>query len=132
MWGALGGAGCGRSQGRVEPADAMRAALVRQPWDVVLSDYTMPGFDAPAALAVLQAHGSDAPFIVVSGSVGEDTAVAAMRAGATDYIMKDRLQRLRPALAPVGAGARGRRERPRVGPQLLPGPKTGALGPAPG
>src|SRR5438034_7653497 len=61
---------------RVETAEAMRQALARQPWDVVLSDYSMPHFDAPAALALLQEHAVDVPFIVVSGSVGEDTAVA--------------------------------------------------------
>src|SRR5213594_1090574 len=83
---------------RVETAEAMRQALARQPWDVVLSDYSMPHFDAPAALALLQEHAVDVPFIVVSGSVGEDTAVAVMRAGATDYLMKDRLQRLAPAV----------------------------------
>src|SRR3989442_9635007 len=105
----------------------MRRAIVRQCWDVVLSDYTMPGLAAPAALAVLQDHGSDAPFIVVSGSVGEDTAVAAMRAGATDYIMKDRLQRLRPPLAPAGPGARLPREGPRPGPQFVPAPKNESL-----
>src|SRR2546422_10502079 len=69
----------------------MRQALARQPWDVVLSDYSMPRFDAPAALALLQEHAVAVPFIVVSGSVGEDTAVAAMKAGATDYVMKDRM-----------------------------------------
>src|SRR5258706_10225597 len=98
---------------RVETAEALRAALARQPWDVVLSDYYLPGFDAPAALAVLQASGQDLPFIVISGSVGEDTAVAAMRAGATDYIMKDRLQRLPPAVARALADAGVRRERVR-------------------
>jgi len=83
---------------RVETAETLRAALDKQAWDIVLSDYYLPTFDAPGALAVLQASGHDVPFIVVSGSVGEDTAVAAMRAGATDYIMKDRLQRLPPAV----------------------------------
>ena len=112
----------------VASAEAMRAALARQPWDVVLSDYYMPGFDAPAALAVLQAHGSDAPFIVVSGSVGEDTAVAAMRAGATDYIMKDRLQRLGPAVARAVADAGVRRERRRLEQQLFQVQKMDAVG----
>src|SRR3989442_5779877 len=86
----------------------MRQALARQPWDVVLSDYSMPRFDAPAALALLQEHAVAVPFIVVSGSVGEDTAVAAMKAGATDYVMKDRMQRLPPAPAPARGGGGGR------------------------
>src|SRR5436309_1733801 len=67
---------------RVETPEAMREALARQTWDIVLSDYYLPRFDAPAALALLREQGQDPPFIVVSGSVGEDTAVAAMRAGA--------------------------------------------------
>src|SRR6266705_363789 len=67
---------------RVETPEAMREALARQTWDIVLSDYYLPRFDAPAALALLREQGQDLPFIVVSGSVGEDTAVAAMRAGA--------------------------------------------------
>ena len=59
---------------RVDSADAMKAALERG-WDVVLSDYNMPSFDAPAALAVMQVTGHDLPFIIVSGTVGEETAV---------------------------------------------------------
>src|SRR2546426_3158614 len=125
---ALGQAGFDPSHERVESADAMRAALVRQPWDVVLSDYTMPGFDAPAALAVLQAHGSDAPFIVVSGSVGGGTAVAAMRAGATDYIMKDRLQRLRAPVPRAGPGAGVGRGRRRPEAPLLRGAEMDCVG----
>src|SRR3989442_11935203 len=97
----------------------MRQALARQPWDVVLSDYPMPRFDAPAALALLQEHAVAVPFIVVSGSVGEDTAVAAMKAGATDYVMKDRMQRLAPAVGRAVEEAGGRRERRRLEEQLL-------------
>jgi signal transduction histidine kinase len=113
---------------RVETADALRAALARQGWDVVLSDYYLPGFDAPGALAVLQANGDDLPFIVVSGSVGEDTAVAAMRAGATDYIMKDRLQRLPPAVARALADAAVRRERMQLQRDLAQAQKLEAIG----
>ncbi len=113
---------------RVETAEALRAALARQPWDVVLSDYYLPGFDAPAALAVLQASGQDLPFIVISGSVGEDTAVAAMRAGATDYIMKDRLQRLPPAVARALADAGVRRERVQLQHDLAQAQKLEAIG----
>src|SRR2546427_904168 len=85
------------------------------PWDVVLSDYSLPHFDAPAALAVVRATAPDVPFIVVSGSVGEDTAVAVMQAGAADYIMKDRPQRLPPPLTRGVAGAAGRRGGPPPG-----------------
>src|SRR6266699_1716866 len=113
---------------RVESAAAMRETLARQPWDVVLGDYNLPGFDVPAALAVLQEHGQDIPFIVVTGSVGEDAAVAAMKAGATDYIMKDRLQRLAPAVSCVLAESGVERERRRLEEQLLQSQKMEAVG----
>ena len=83
---------------RVETAEAMRAALGRQPWDVVFADYQMPRFSGLAALELLKASGKGLPFIIVSGTIGEDLAVAAMRAGAHDYLMKDKLARLVPAM----------------------------------
>ncbi len=113
---------------RVETEEALREALARQPWDVILSDYYLPLFDAPRALAILQATGTDLPFIVVSGSVGEDTAVAAMRAGATDYIMKDRLQRLPPAVGRALADAAVRRERVQLQRDLAQAQKLEAIG----
>ena len=113
---------------RVETADAMRAALARQPWDIVLSDYYLPRFQAPAALALLREQRPEVPFIVVSGSVGEDTAVAAMKAGATDYVMKDRLQRLAPAVARAVEDATVRAERRRLEQQLLQSHKLEAVG----
>src|SRR5579872_1233441 len=67
--------------------------------DVILADYSLPGFDAPRALARLQESGLDIPLVIVSGTVGEETALAAMRLGAADYILKDRLRRLGPAVA---------------------------------
>jgi PAS domain S-box-containing protein len=76
----------------------MHAALERKPWDVVISDWSMPRFSAPAALAVLRATGLDLPFIIVSGTIGEDAAVEAMRAGAHDYVLKDKLGRLPAAI----------------------------------
>jgi len=76
---------------RVQTAAELQAALARGPWDLVISDHNLPGFSAPEALALLQASGVDAPFIIVSGAIGEETAVQAMRAGARDYIMKDNL-----------------------------------------
>jgi two-component system, NarL family, sensor histidine kinase UhpB len=83
---------------RVDSAAAMTEALERRPWDLVISDYVMPGFGGHEALALFQQKGLDVPFIVVSGHIGEDIAVAAMQAGADDYLMKDRLARLVPAI----------------------------------
>jgi PAS domain S-box-containing protein len=83
---------------RVQTGEAMRAALEQKTWDVVTSDWSMPGFSAPAALAILRATGVDLPFIIVSGTVGEDKAVEAMRAGAHDYVLKDKLGRLAAAI----------------------------------
>jgi two-component system cell cycle sensor histidine kinase/response regulator CckA len=79
---------------RVEDAESMRAALEQSQWDVVLSDWSMPKFGALAALKVLQDSGKDLPFIIVSGTIGEEAAVDAMRAGAHDYVLKDKLGRL--------------------------------------
>jgi signal transduction histidine kinase len=83
---------------RVETEEGMRSAFERGAWDVVISDWSMPKFSAPAALAVLKETELDLPFIIVSGTVGEDTAVDAMRSGAHDYLLKDRLTRLVPAV----------------------------------
>jgi PAS domain S-box-containing protein/putative nucleotidyltransferase with HDIG domain len=83
---------------RVETAYQMQTALEDASWDLVISDYNLPEFDAPSALTVLQKSGLDIPFIVVSGVIGEETAVALMRAGAHDYIMKGNLTRLIPAV----------------------------------
>ena len=83
---------------RVETEETMRSALEAQPWDLVISDYTLPGFSAPAALSTLQASGLDLPFIIVSGTVGEDVAVEGMRAGAHDFFLKGKLTRLAPAV----------------------------------
>ncbi|HEX9899376.1 MAG TPA: PAS domain S-box protein, partial [Candidatus Methylomirabilis sp.] len=79
---------------RVETRESMHAALAGQAWDVVLSDYRMPHFSAPDALQVLKESGLDLPFIIVSGTVGEETAVASMKAGAHDYLLKSNLIRL--------------------------------------
>ena len=83
---------------RVETADELLAALDRGPWDVVISDFTIPGFSGTEALAMLRARDPDLPFIFVSGTIGEDLAVGAMKAGARDYIMKGNLRRLVPAI----------------------------------
>jgi PAS domain S-box-containing protein len=83
---------------RVEDADAMRAALANGRWDLVISDWSMPRFSALAALDVLKASGLDLPFIVVSGTIGEERAVEALHAGAHDFVLKERLARLLPAV----------------------------------
>ncbi|ACH37043.1 flagellar biogenesis master response receiver sensor histidine kinase, PAS and GAF domain-containing [Citrifermentans bemidjiense Bem] len=83
---------------RVETAESMRRALHDGEWDVVISDYRMPSFDALGALQVLHETGRDIPFIIVSGKIGEDLAVEAMKSGASDYLMKGNLARLVPVM----------------------------------
>jgi len=95
---------------RVETPETLRAALDRQTWDVMLSDYIMPHFSGLAALELLQETGLDLPFIIVSGRIGEDLAVEVMRVGAHDYLLKDRLARLAPAVEKELSEAEVRRE----------------------
>ena len=83
---------------RVYTAQAMEQALEEQEWDIILCDHAMPFFNAPEALETVKKRGLDVPFIIVSGYIEEETAVAAMKAGAHDYVMKDRLARLLPVV----------------------------------
>jgi len=83
---------------RVETAEAMKKALEEESWDVIISDYNLPHFDAPQALAVMKEQGYDLPFIIVSGTTSEENAVAALKAGAHDFVIKGRLARLVPAI----------------------------------
>jgi PAS domain S-box-containing protein len=83
---------------RVDTPEAMKAALDRDTWDVVIADYVMPRFSGLDALLLLHRSGLDLPFIIVSGKIGEDIAVEAMRAGAHDYFLKGNLARLVPAI----------------------------------
>src|SRR5262252_4947316 len=99
---------------RVDTAAAMSAALDRQRWDLVIADYVMPLFNGLAALALVREKGLDLPFIIVSGHITEDTAVAAMKAGAHDYVMKDKLARLGPAVERELREAEVRRQRRRT------------------
>lgn len=96
---------------QVQTASDFRAALDAETWDVVLSDFQLPQFTAPAALDILQQSPCDLPFIVVSGTVGEATAVEMMRAGAHDYVMKDNLSRLVEAVRREVREAQSRRDR---------------------
>lgn len=84
---------------------------LKSPPDVILADYRMPQLDAPRALELVQGLGLDIPFLVVSGAIGEDAAVAMMRQGATDYLLKDRLRRLGPAVRRALADRQIRQEK---------------------
>jgi len=95
---------------RVDTPAAMIEVLEKQTWDLLISDYSMPHFSAPEALKLLHKSGLDLPFIILSGKIGEDTAVAAMKAGAHDYIMKDNMARLIPAIERELQEAKMRRE----------------------
>ena len=95
---------------RVEDAGGMVAALARGAWDVIIADYRLPHFDAPAALRTLRETGSDIPFLVVSANIGEALAVEMMRSGAHDYVMKDKLARLAPAVEREVREAQARRQ----------------------
>ena len=83
---------------RVETGGAMQAMLSEKTWDLILSDYSLPLFDAPQALEILKASGLDVPFIILSGTIGEETAVAALKAGANDFLVKGKFARLGPAI----------------------------------
>jgi signal transduction histidine kinase len=113
---------------RVETAPAMRAALERDTWDIVISDYSMPTFSAPAALEVLKASGRDLPFVIVSGTIGEETAVSALKSGAHDFLLKGQLSRLAPALEREFRDVAARRDRTRLEAQLRQSQKMEAIG----
>jgi PAS domain S-box-containing protein len=96
---------------RVDSAAAFRAAVDRGTWDIIVSDFNMPQFTGTDALQLLRATDQDTPFIFVSGTIGEDVAVEAMRAGAQDYVVKGNLKRLVPAIERELRDAAVRRER---------------------
>ncbi len=91
---ALRQGGCDLSYERVDTPEAMQSALGEGNWDLVIADYSMPRFNGLAALKMLRETGLDLPFILVSGTVGEDVAVEAMKRGADDYVLKSNLARL--------------------------------------
>ncbi len=96
---------------RADTGAGVRDALAGGEWDAVVCDWTIPGFSAPEALRLVKATGRDLPFIIVSGTIGEETAVMAMRAGAHDYILKDNLARLVPVIEREIQEARARQAR---------------------
>jgi response regulator RpfG family c-di-GMP phosphodiesterase len=84
---------------RIETAAAMKKSLQEKQWDVILCDYKMPNFSAPSAIDLFKESNIDIPFIVISGAIGEETAIECMRLGAHDYFVKGKLSRLCPAIA---------------------------------
>jgi PAS domain S-box-containing protein len=98
---------------RVETAEALQEALNSHNWDVIISDYSLPHFDAPRALEIIQQQQIDIPFIVVSGTIGEASAVELMKQGANDYLMKGRLTRLAEAVRREMRETQMRRDRKR-------------------
>src|SRR6185503_3360418 len=91
---ALRGGGFAPSARVVQNDDALRAALAEDSFDIVIADYRLPGFDGIRALRAVREMNGDLPFILVSGTVGEELAVEAMRLGAHDYVLKGNLARL--------------------------------------
>jgi signal transduction histidine kinase len=96
---------------RVEDEPSFRQALAGGGWELILADYTMPRFTGLAALALLLQSGQDVPFILISGTVGEEVAVECMKAGASDYVLKQSLARLVPAVRRELREVAGRRQR---------------------
>jgi diguanylate cyclase (GGDEF)-like protein/PAS domain S-box-containing protein len=95
---------------RVDSAVKMEKALQQADWDIVLSDFSLPGFNAAAALRILQATGRDLPFVIVSGTIGDETALELVRSGAHDYVLKDNLARLTSVVKRELADAKIRQE----------------------
>lgn len=114
MLNELGAAGFEPISRRVDTAEAMSAALAEQRWDMILADYRMPQFSGMRALDVLKQSKLDIPFILVSGTVGEEAAVAMMKAGANDFVLKHRLTRLGAAVARELRDAEVRRQNRRA------------------
>ena len=113
---------------RVETAADLRAALAAQSWDVVLSEYALPTFSGPAAFEVVRDSGCDLPFLIVSGTVGEDAAVHAMRAGVHDFLLKGQLGRLVAAIERELREAELRAERRKMKDQLMIAERMASVG----
>lgn len=103
---------------RVETPEAVRKTVSEEHWDIVLSDYRMPLFDGLDALSILKESGLDIPFILISGQIGEDVAVEAMKAGAHDFITKGKMARLMPAIERELSEAKERSSRRRAEEEL--------------
>ena len=113
---------------RVDSEAGLRSALGRRYWDMVIGDYHMPGFSGIHALSVVRESKPEVPFLFVSGTIGEDQAVSAMKAGANDYVMKGNLKRLVPALERERRESASRLERKRLEEQLRQSQRMEAIG----
>jgi signal transduction histidine kinase len=113
---------------RVDTPETMAEALDNGPWDVVLSDYSMPRFSVTEALQAVKARNLDVPFLIVSATIVDEEAVAAMKAGAHDFIMKDRLARLAPAITREIQDCQSRRERKTLEEQMRQSQRLESLG----
>jgi two-component system, cell cycle sensor histidine kinase and response regulator CckA len=113
---------------RVENADALKSSLAGKLWDLVISDFSMPRFSGTDALHMVRSTGTDAPFIFISGTMGEDTAVAALKDGAQDYLVKTNLKRLVPAVQREMREVHERRQRQRLEQQVHQLQKFEAIG----
>src|SRR5207248_829380 len=113
---------------RVDNPAAMEEALDRGGWDVILADYAMPRFSLTAALVMVRTRGLDIPFLIVSASIVEDSAIQAMREGAHDFIMKDKLARLVPAIERELREAAVRKERRHLEEHVRQSQKMESLG----
>jgi signal transduction histidine kinase len=113
---------------RVFSREALEAALDRGPWDLITADYSMPQFTGVEAFEVVRAKNLDVPFIIVSGTVGEQAAVAAMKAGVQDFVLKDKLDRLVPVIERELRDAQVRAEREKMREQLLVADRMASVG----
>jgi two-component system, cell cycle sensor histidine kinase and response regulator CckA len=113
---------------RVESGSALRGALASSDWQIVICDHGMPSFNSTDALSIVRAAQADLPFVVFSGSIGEEAAVEALRAGATDVVLKTNLSRVGPVVERVLEEAEGKRQRHSLEAQLRQAQKMEAIG----
>jgi len=125
---ALEADGLDCAMARVETRETFLAALERKDLDVIFSDFMLPAFDGFAALALARERRPDLPFILISGTLGEEAAIESMKRGATDYVLKDRLTRLAPAVRRALEERQTSRERAEAVAQLRQAQKMEALG----
>lgn len=128
LLGVLGRGGYDVTHQRVYTASALASTLEKGEWDIVISDYSMPGFNGTDALAMVREKGLDVPFVFLSGTIGEEIAVNAMRAGAQDYVIKGKAARLLPAIQRELREAELRRERKQMEQRVRQLEKFEALG----